>query len=165
MAETNVLKQNICHCGGIAHVFKFSQKRIFIFLIQYSFSIDWSLLFHSFNQQVCMKPSTTGRAPQELQKSIWPCLSNCSQSGKEISKPVVSKRQIWMEQETNMDGSKTHFLPYFASRAESWLSSTENKLIPTAELQRLSFSHKATSLTTEFPLLHNDIDVPWPLTP
>ena len=70
----------LCHCGGVANVFKLPRKHVFLFLIQHSRNSDWSLLFHSFNQQVRSKHSTTGRGPWELQKSIWFCLSsNCSQ--------------------------------------------------------------------------------------
>lgn len=75
MLVCSLPKYVVCHCGGIAHVFRLPQKHIFIFVIQHSVSIDWSLLFHSFNQQVCIKHSSTGRAPWELQWSIWLCLS------------------------------------------------------------------------------------------
>ena len=69
------------------------------------------------------------------------------------AKAVVSNTRIWTAWET-------HFLPSFTSWEESWLSSLENKLIPTAGLQRLSLSSKATSMTRELLLLCNHIDVP-----
>ena len=69
------------------------------------------------------------------------------------AKAVVSNTRIWTVWET-------HFLPSFTSWEESWLSSLENKLIPTAGLQRLSLSSKATSMTRELLLLCNHIDVP-----
>lgn len=138
--------------GEAEHVFHLPQKHVFVFLTQHLFSIDWSLLFHSFHRQVYIKHSTPGRAPWELQRSVWLCLSSQIAHNQAKRTGNLSKRQIRMAPET-------HLLPSLASCAESWLSSTENKLIPTTGLQRVSFSNKVTFLIRELPLLHSHMDV------
>lgn len=98
-----------------------------------------SIAFHSFTHQVRTKHSTTGRVPRELQRFIWLCLSS-------PIAPNQAKRTVnlWLARHKYGRLRRLGFLPSFASWEESWLSSTENKLIPTARLQRLSLSDKAT---------------------
>lgn len=108
---------------------------------------------HSINEYVLSTQLQRGH--HRGCRDLYDCLSSqitCSQAKRTVN---LSERQIWTE---------THFLPSLASCTERWLSSAENKLVASPGLRRLSLSNKATSLTGEHPLLHNPIDVPWPLT-